>query len=103
MVNNLTDNKKERVLPTAKTDEELANKFLHYFQQKIEKIRSKFPPQEEQKRASINPNIQLLSTFRPTNEEEVRKIISDHGIKCSPDDPLPAEVLMTNIDMFLPF
>ena len=103
VVNNLTDNEKERVLPTAKTDEDLANKFLQYFQQKIEKIRSKFTSQGEEKEANLNPNIQQLSSFRPTTEEELRKIISEHGIKCSPDEPLPPEVLTTNIDTFLPF
>ena len=103
VVNNLTDNEKERVLPTAKTDEDLANKFLHYFQQKIEKIRTKFTSQGEQRKATLNPNIQQLSTFRPTTEEQLRKIISEHGVKCSPDDPLPAEVLTTNIDTFIPF
>ena len=41
--------------------------------------------------------------FTPTSEEELRTIITKHGIKCSPEDPLPANVLTSNIDMFLPF
>ena len=103
VVNNLTDNDRERVLPTAKNDEVLANNFLHYFQQKIEQIRSKFTTQREQKKSRVDPNIQQLSSFHPTTEEELRKIVSAHGIKCSPDDPLPAEVLSSNIDALLPY
>ena len=80
VVNNLTDNDKERVLPTAKNDEVLANNFLHYFQHKIEQIRSKFTTQREQKKSRVDPNIQQLSSFHPTTEEELRKIISAHGI-----------------------
>ena len=103
VVNNLTDNEKARVLPTAKSDEELANNFLNFFQEKIEKIRSKFPPQEPKKKARINPGIKKLTNFSPTTEEELKKIISEHGVKCSPEDPLPAEVLTANLDTFLPF
>ena len=103
VVNNLTDNEKARVLPTAKSDEELANNFLNFFQEKIEKIGSKFPPQESKKKARINPGIKKLTNFSPTTEEELRKIISEHGVKCSPEDPLPAEVLTANLDTFLPF
>ena len=103
VVNNLTDNEKARVLPTASSDKELANTFLDYFQKKIEKIRAKFPPQHIRREACVNQNIQQLSVFTPTTEEELRGIISNHGIKCSPEDPLPANVLTANIDMFLPF
>ena len=103
VVNDLTDNEKARVLPTAKSDDELANNFLHFFQQKIEKIRSKFPAPGVKEEVRVNPNIQQLSTFAPTTEEELRKIITEHGVKCSPEDPLPAEVLTTNLDTFLPF
>ena len=30
-------------------------------------------------------------------------IITDHGLKCSPEDPLPPEMLSTHIDTLLPF
>lgn len=103
VVNNLTDNAKSNVLPTAKSDKELADNFLHFFQDKIEKIRAKFPPQEVKKKARTKPGIHLLSTFAPTNEEELRTIITEHDVKCSPEDPLPAGVLKENLDIFLPF
>ena len=77
-------------------------KFMNFFQQKIEKIRANFSPQEEKKKARTKPGIQLLSTFSPTSEDELRKIITEHDVKCSPDDPLPAGVLTKNLDIFLP-
>ena len=104
VVNNLTDNKKQSVLPEAKTDKELADSFLQYFNQKIEKIRAKFTPQvKKEERGRANPGIKLLSTFAPTTEDELRKIITEHGLKCSPEDPLPPEMLSTHIDTLLPF
>ena len=104
VVNNLTDNKKSSVLPEAKTDEELANSFLQYFNQKIEKIRAKFPPQvKKEERGRANPGIKLLSTFRPTTEDELRMIITEHGLKCSPEDPLPPEMPSTHVDTLPPF
>ena len=104
VVNNLTDSRKASVLPSAKSDEELANSFLDFFNQKIEKIRSKFPPQEAPRKNNRSPTgVNLLSRFAPTTEEELRKIIADHGLKCSPEDPLPPEVLTTHIDTLLPF
>ena len=104
VVNNLTDSKKSSVLPEAKTDEELANSFLQFFNQKIEKIRAKFPTQvKNEKRRRANPGIKLLSTFAPTTEDELRMIITEHGLKCSPEDPLPPEMLSTHIDTLLPF
>ena len=103
VVNDLSDNNKVKVLPTAKSDEELANKFLHYFQQKIEKIRAKFPPKVHKSTRKTKRGVTLLSNFRPTSEEELREIITKHGIKTSPEDPMPAEMLKKQLDTLLPF
>lgn len=105
VVNHLTDKTQEKVLPTAQSDEELANNFLHFFQQKIQKIRAKFPTNNTKSstRKQINPEIQQLSSFRPTTEEELRSIITEHGIKSSPEDPLPAEMLKEHMDTLLPY
>ena len=72
VVNNLTDNTKTNVLPTARSDDELANSFLKYFQEKIEKIKSKFPPQEIKRKGRTKPGIKLLSIFCPTSAEELK-------------------------------
>ena len=42
-INKLLDKEQEEILPDAESDEALANSFLPYFTEKIEKIRSNFP------------------------------------------------------------
>ena len=103
VVNNLIDNNKEIVLPSAESDKELADGFLQFFKQKIAKIRSNFPVGcSNTSAAHPNPNIQPLSTFEPTNPEELRKIVTQFGVKCSPEDPAPSPVLLTHLDTLLP-
>ena len=104
MVNKLIDNTKEAVLPTAESDVDLANKFLLFFKQKIEKIRAKFPSGKtgSEDVSTPNPNIEKLSAFSPTTEEELRMIITKFGMKCSPEDPLPATILSSYLDTLLP-
>ncbi len=103
-VNRLIDNTKESVLPMADSDEELANKFLHYFKEKIEKIRSKFPVGQSDVEAERphNPDIIPLSSFSLSNEEELRAIIKKFGMKCSPEDPLPPAIMSAYLDTLLP-
>ena len=57
VVNKLIDNEKDMILPKESSDKELANKFLVYFKEKIEKIRASFTPSPERKSMPINPNI----------------------------------------------
>ena len=103
VVNQLIDNNKEVVLPSAESDVELAEGFLCYFKEKIDKIRSKFPTQVmDNEILTPDANIKILSTFRPTDEEELRKIVTEFGTKCSPEDPVPPAVLSSYLDTLLP-
>ena len=104
IVNELIDKKKQIVLPTNKSDEVLANKFQIFFIEKIEKIRSSFKPTTEKVvEYKHNENINLLSNFEPTTADEIKEIITSFGVKCSPEDPVPAELLSSNVDIFIPF
>ena len=104
IVNELIDKKKQVVLPTNKSDEVLANKFQIFFIEKIEKIRSSFKPTTEKVvEYKHNENINLLSNFEPTTADEIKEIITSFGVKCSPEDPVPAELLSSNVDIFIPF
>ena len=100
----MIDNTKERVLPTtAESDKDLANNFLKFFKEKIEKIRAKFPTKEPNNTVILpDPNIRQLSQFSPTTDDELRAIIKAHGMKCSPEDPLPVSILSTYLDILLP-
>ena len=104
VVNQLLDNKQETILPTAKSDKELAESFVHYFSEKISKIRSKFPETVKSctSKDASNLNVQCLSVFEGTTEDEILQIVTSYGIKCSPEDPIPAKLLQTNLPTFIP-
>ena len=104
VVNELIDNKKQAVLPKAESDASLANKFQIFFREKIEKIRSSFTPSSSYTaKTKLNPNLQKLSVFEPTNVDEISNIVNSFGIKCSPDDPVPANLLSSESETFIPY
>ena len=104
VVNELIDNKKQAVLPKAESDASLANKFQIFFREKIEKIRSSFTPSPSYTaKTKLNPNLQKLSVFEPTNVDEISNIVNSFGIKCSPDDPVPANLLSSESETFIPY
>ena len=43
-----------------------------------------------------------LETFMPTNEEEVLELIKEFGLKSSMEDPIPAKVAKSVLDIILP-
>ena len=100
-VNELLDKKKSSVLPSHTCSKELASRFNTYFKEKIKKIRESFPPHSAKSTASEFTGT-YLEEFKPATEEEIRTIIKDHGLKCSPEDPVPAQLLKTCTDMFIP-
>ena len=103
VVNKLIDNEKEVILPKASSDKELANNFLVYFKEKIEKIRSSFTPSSARRSNKIDPKIVKLTEFEPATLDEITSIAKSYGVKCSPEDPVPMSLLTPNIDTFAPF
>ena len=101
VVNKLTDNTTPVVLPTTDSEKVLADRFLSFFKDKVEKIRSKFSDIQSTVRNPAKTPKQL-SFLRLTTEEELVSIIKTHGIKSSPSDPLPADVLSSHLDVLLP-
>ena len=41
--------------------------------------------------------------FEPTNVDEISNIVNSFGIKCSPDDPVPANLLSSESETFIPY
>ena len=79
----------------------MTNQFNDFFKKKIHHIRKNFPPSSftnEQVKFSGVP----LLVFRPATLEEIQSIISKHGLKCSPDDPLPRTLLEIVSDILMP-
>ena len=103
VVNKLLDKKQETVLPDATSDKELADSFVKYFSDKITKIRDKFKDVPVNKKPSNLPsNVTRLFEFEKTTEDEIRHIVNTYGVKCSPEDPVPVNVLKGNLDVFIP-
>ena len=103
VVNQLLDNKQDKVLPDSKDDAQLANDFMSYFIDKIRKIRLKFDNGGQPLSATCPtvPNVKL-SSFEPTNCGEILQIVKSFGIKCSPDDPMPSDILKKITNTFVP-
>ena len=101
-INLLLDNQEEKVLPTATSDLALANSFMHFFNEKVAKIRNSlnYAAMTLDKQTSIKFTSSLRQ-FRPATSEEVKSILSDNTIKCSPRDPVPAQILKTHSDIFI--
>ena len=103
VVNKLLDKKQDRVLPDAKSDKELADAFVKYFSEKITKIREKFKDVPTCLKPPVLPsNVTLLSEFEETTEDEICQIVRTYGVKCSPEDPVPVDVLKGSLEVFIP-
>ena len=97
----MLDKEQEEVLPEAECSESLANSFLQYFAEKIEKIRSTFPFVEPVVVEMPTPEGKLYE-FEKATEEEIREVVTRYGVKCSPEDPAPASILKSDLDVFIP-
>ena len=101
-VDELLDRKKPLVLPAHDSKLELATRFNKYFKDKISDIRKAFPPFKADAGYKSSYTGTLLEVFEPATEDEVRSMILTHGIKCSPEDPIPAALLKDLTDTFIP-
>ena len=70
---------------------------------KVNTIRESIPSTNEQVTHTNSFQGTVLNSFTPTNEEEVRNIIKERGIKTSSEDPIPAKLLKSVIDDVIPF
>ena len=107
--NSLLDKPVGSSLPTSSSSLDLANKFNNYFSDKIVKIRSMFYCESQSNSQEyITPcprfpaSNATLDNFEPVNQEQLNKIIKSAPIKTSSDDPIPATLLKSFIDTFLP-
>lgn len=100
-INKLLDKKQEVVLPDGKSDKEIADDFMNYFSEKISKIRSTFPQGHKQSYTMLPTNA-VLSEFSPATNDEILKFVTSYGVKCSPEDPIPAPVLKAHTELFVP-
>lgn len=100
-LNMLIDNKKVSILPEHDSSKDLAERFNNFFKDKIKNIRQSFKPYPPSDRPSGSLNYNLRQ-FEPTNRDEIKTIILEKGINCSPEDTIPIKLLRNNLETFIP-
>ena len=40
--------------------------------------------------------------YKRLTNDEIQQMVLSYGVKCSPDDPIPADILKNHLDTFLP-
>ena len=101
VVSNLLDKSKSSVFPQHENPKDLATSFNEFYLQRVQNIRDNIPVSKHKQNTDAFLGT-VLESFKPTTEVELRKIIMDKGIKTSPDDVLPANVLKEVIEELLP-
>ena len=96
LVNHLTGHKPELLLPTRRSDKELADEFANFFFSKIVKIRKELyhHPLYQPSKSVITK----LSNFRKLEEDQVKKLVLSNKSKSCELDP----ILTTLLKKFLP-
>ena len=101
LVNSALDRKQLQPIPdSSKNMKELASEFNTFFSDKIAKIRAEIGHEFLPKFNDFSGN--HLSEFSLTNHNEILDIIKESGIKTSPDDILPSQILKENLDIMIP-
>ena len=106
VVKSLMDSERVNVLPSSSSDKKLANDFIDYFKEKIVKIRETFPPPKAGTQDDDNKlpgNVKEFSTFELATEDEIRKIVKEYGVSCSPEDPIPTKLLDKHMEILIPY
>ena len=101
--NKLVDKGHDELLPDHQSEKELANRFAHFFVNKVKDIRSSFTLEESN--LTLEPDSfsgNLLCEFETVTVDKIKSLISDHGIKCSMADVFPPNLISDNLDLFLP-
>ena len=103
VANELLDRNKKKVLPNHDDPKKLANDFNNYFVDKIKLIRKSIPKVENVPTYYTRPfHGKQLTEFQPTNEDELRKLITKHGIKTCAEDPIPSKLFKEALEIMLP-
>ena len=81
----------------------LANEFNDYYIEKINTLREAILSIKVNKVIIATEKFvgDVLNSFQPTTEDELKEIINEFGIKASLEDPIPAKVLQSVIDVAL--
>ena len=97
----MLNRKPEKLLPHSETSNELANKFVDFFAEKITRIRNNMDMNSS---VIIETPLSatMLSVFEQTNPDELSTLIQASACKSSDLDPLPGAVMTDCFHVLLP-
>ena len=102
IVTTLLDKDRCKVLPDHYDDGVLANDFNKFYIDKVRKIRSAIPKMVQADEDNYTFTGLPLRMLEPATENEIAEIIKSFGIKTSVQDPLPASLIKSMLDLLLP-
>lgn len=100
--NLLLEKKNEKILPTHKSEKELASNFGKYFSDKIENVRTQLGKNEQSEASSSSIGVPLLTTFKEISEKDLAKVILNGNSKSCDLDPMPTALVKSLLDVLLP-
>lgn len=99
----LLDKNSERVFPAHTDPKKFANEFNHFYINKVKKIPKSISPISE------HPDYfarlfkgEMMNVFEPTTQEKLSEIIRECCLKTLVEDPIPAKVIKTALNVLLP-
>ena len=105
LTNTLLHKKREVHLPTYACPKDLADKFVTYFSDKVQKIRDEFRNDDPPLDAGYqdpHPPVPLFQQFSPISESALGKIILQGNSKSCRLDPIPTHLLKATLPSLLP-
>ena len=90
-----------KILPSIKPPQLLADRFVEFFTEKIEKIRSTFSASVNLQHITPDSPPPMFSTFSTVTEDQVTKIITNSPSKSCSLDPWPTFLVLDYLDILI--
>ena len=90
-----------KILPSIKPPQLLTKRFVEFFTEKIEKIRSTFSPSVNSQHITPDSPPTMFSTFSTVTEDQVTKIITNSPSKSYSLDPWPIFLVLDYLDILI--
>ena len=90
-----------KILPAIKPPQLLADRFVEFFTEKIEKIRSKFSASANLQHITPDSPPSMFSTFSTVTEDQVTKVINNFPGKSCSLDPWPTFLVLDYLDILI--
>ena len=90
-----------KILPSIKPPQLLADRFVEFFTEKIEKIRSTFSASANLQHITPDSPPPMFSTFSTVTEDQVTKVITNYPSKSCSLDPWPTFLILDYLDILI--